>query len=800
MVDLEKAGVSIQRGNQLKALGQWSEAIAIYQEALKFNPDAADAYSQLGELYLRQGQWTAAVAYCQSALKRDPQSAETYKTLGNAFQSQEKWEAALRAYQQAIDIMPQFAAAHANLGSVCYRLDQSEAAIASYQRAVALEPSHPGIHWNFGTLYHDLGRFVEAVQLWQQALALYPEMATAERNLKIGNALLALARVDQAIHYYQEAIALQPSLAEAHSNFANALIQQGRFDQGIAALKTAQALNPTMAGIHYNLGTALLQQGNRNHSLSSLEWQTVVDYFIQAVHLQPDFIAAHHALFHLIRPLEPYGIEFHCLRQAAEDYLNRVQGPTRILAALPYLSICLYGGCSDLALETFLTVEQQLESDLYSLNSDSIAFLYSGLMFAQPHLRDHREANLKLAKLLGAKNQARLDRVGTRLTEQKISSHQRIASSGLKIGFLSPHFRRHSIGWCSADIIRELAALPAEIYLYVTQSQQVDDKTQEFQRIARQFYQPQSLNFEESKLELFEKIKADELDILIDLDSVTFSDQLEILYRHPSPICLSWLGFDAPFLSSTDYFLGDRHTHPPGIEADYIEQVLRMPDSFVAVSGFKRKSVEREVLRLRLGISWERIAYLCVAPGKKLNRPLVQAQLQILKQVPNSVLIHKGEGEKSAIKKLYQQACIEVGIESSRVIFFPRTQTEEQHRIIYECADILLDSYPYNGGTHSLEALWFNLPMVTRVGELSLARMGYSFLKTLGIEAGIAQNWEEYITWGVGLGQNLKLRQEFRHQLIRSQQPQHLSPLWNPAKFAQDMYRIFEQLRAGQLS
>ncbi|HEY9835904.1 MAG TPA: hypothetical protein V6D27_03345, partial [Vampirovibrionales bacterium] len=103
-------------------------------------------------------------------------------------------------------------------------------------------------------------------------------------------------------------------------------------------------------------------------------------------------------------------------------------------------------------------------------------------------------------------------------------------------------------------------------------------------------------------------------------------------------------------------------------------------------------------------------------------------------------------------------------------------------------------SYPYNGGTHTLEALWFNLPLVTRVGELCLARMGYSFLNTLSIQSGIAWSWEEYIDWGIRLGQEVKVRQEIRHQLIRSKQPQHLSPLWNPAKFAQDMYGIFESL------
>lgn len=792
VIDLKKAGVLIQRGHQLKAQGQWSEAIALYQESLNFNPDAVEAYCQLGDLYWRQGDLTEAIAHCQRALKLDPQSAEAYKTLGNILQSQEKWAAAERAYQQAVQILPEFTAAHANLGSLYYRQGESQRAVASYQAALALEPSQAGIHWNLGTLYHDLDRLGEAVESWQQALLLQPDMGTAERHLKIGNTLLTLARVEEAIHHYQQAIALQPNFSQAHSNLGNALIQQGSWESGIAALKTAQTLSPQLAGIHYNLGKALLQQGHQNQTLSGSEWRAVVDCFLQAVALDPDLIPAHDVLFYLIRSRDPFGIDFDSLRQAAEDYLSRAQGPTRLLAALPYLSLCLHGGYSDLARETFLTLETQIQSDLDSLDLDAIAALYSRLMFSQPHLRDDRKANLKLAKQLGSKNQARLN-------QKPISSPHPPHPSHLKIAFLSPHFRRHSIGWCSADIIRELSGLSAEIYLYVTQPQARDDKTLEFQNMATQFYQPQSANFESAKLEIIEQIRRDKIDILVDLDSVTCSEQLEILSQQPAPICLSWLGFDAPFLSSTHYFLGDRHTHPPGIEADYIEPLIRMPDSFVAVSGFKRKSVEREVVRLSLGISWTQIAYLCVAPGKKLNRELVLAQIQILKQVPNSVLIHKGEGERSAILELYKQACTELGVQTNRVILISRTKTEEHHRTIYECADILLDSYPYNGGTHTLEALWFNLPLVTRVGELCLARMGYSFLNTLGIESGIAWSWDEYIDWGVKLGQELKIRQDIRHQLIRSKQPKHLSPLWNPAKFAQDMYAIFEALRKQQI-
>jgi len=124
----------------------------------------------------------------------------------------------------------------------------------------------------------------------------------------------------------------------------------------------------------------------------------------------------------------------------------------------------------------------------------------------------------------------------------------------------------------------------------------------------------------------------------------------------------------------------------------------------------------------------------------------------------------------------------------------PTTKSEETHRAFYGLADVFLDAYPYNGGTHNIEALWFNLPIVTRVGEQSFARMGYSFLKAIGINEGIATSWDEYIGWGIKLGTDHDLRNSIKQELLRSKQPETLAPLWNPQKFANDMYNVFKDL------
>jgi len=286
----------------------------------------------------------------------------------------------------------------------------------------------------------------------------------------------------------------------------------------------------------------------------------------------------------------------------------------------------------------------------------------------------------------------------------------------------------------------------------------------------------------------------DQLDVLIDLDSITHPFNLHLLNRKLAPICISWLGYDAPFLSSDNYWLGDQYTHPLGVDEYYVEKILRLPDAHMAVSGFDAEEIDRDQARAKIDITPSQVVYLMAAPGRKFNREMAKAGVQILSQVPDAVLMYKGIVDLDVVKEVFDTECDSIGVDQERIKFLPATKTEKEHRSVYQLADVFLDSYPYNGGTHNLEALWFNLPVVTHKGEQSFARMGYSFLQAVGITQGVADNWDEYIAWGVRYGLEPELRSEVRQQLIDSKDPANLAPLWNPQKLAQDMYNLLQGL------
>lgn len=107
----------------------------------------------------------------------------------------------------------------------------------------------------------------------------------------------------------------------------------------------------------------------------------------------------------------------------------------------------------------------------------------------------------------------------------------------------------------------------------------------------------------------------------------------------------------------------------------------------------------------------------------------------------------------------------------------------------------MLDTFPYNGATTTLETLWMGIPLVTRMGEQFAARNSYTMLKNVGVEEGIAWTDEEYVEWGIRLGTDAVLRQQVREKLRQSRQT---SPLWNAAQFTREMERAYEQMWANR--
>lgn len=411
----------------------------------------------------------------------------------------------------------------------------------------------------------------------------------------------------------------------------------------------------------------------------------------------------------------------------------------------------------------------------------------SGLfLYFNDNLIDNRTHHNATAKLLEQTISTSLPQPHSILTNIKAWHGDR----KLKIGYIGHTFRAHSVGWLCRWLFQYHDRDRFEIYIYFVNKNQSQQNCQNtfFQTwFAPKINGARELGNDPTKISKL--IQQDGIDILVDLDSTTLGLTCHVMALKPAPIQITWLGRDATGLSAVDYFVADSYVLPEYASEHYQENIWRLPHSYIAVEGFEVGVPS--IRRNELNIPNEAVVYLSAQTGMKRHPALIRLQMQILHQVPNSYFLIKGIADQNTIQELFTQAALEEGVDPQRLRFLSRDSDEYAHRANLQIADIVLDTYPYNGATTTLETLWAGIPMVTRVGEQFAARNSYTFMKNAGIEEGIAWSDAEYVEWGVRLGRDPKLRQHISWKLKKSR---HTAPLWNAAQFTLEMETAYQAM------
>ena len=407
-----------------------------------------------------------------------------------------------------------------------------------------------------------------------------------------------------------------------------------------------------------------------------------------------------------------------------------------------------------------------------------------------PYVRDCPERNLKIRTQLAQICQLNLE---TACQEQTSKYSQRLNKKNylssqkkpLKIGYLSYCLRKHSVGWIARCLFKHHDRDKYEIYSYMLRAKHRNDSLQ-------QWYTNQTTKthiYSIVSTEVAEDIYADEIDILIDLDSITLINSCSIMAMKAASIQATWLGWGASGVPTIDYFIADPYVLPENAQDYYPHKIWRLPQTYLAVDGFEVAipNLKRE----DLGIPSDAVVYFTAQRGYKYNPHTVRLQMKILKEVPKSYFLFKKFGDSDILSELLIDTAESEGISGDRLIPIEEVSLEEIHRANLGIADIVLDTYPYNGATTTLETLWMCIPMVTRVGQQFAARNSYTMMMNAGITEGIAWSDEEYVEWGIRLGKDEKLRQEISWKLRKSRQT---APLWNAKQFTREMEKAYEQM------
>lgn len=398
----------------------------------------------------------------------------------------------------------------------------------------------------------------------------------------------------------------------------------------------------------------------------------------------------------------------------------------------------------------------------------------------------HRLLQNQLATLVQADAQFQAKNVFEKC-QKRITTPAIRTQRKLKIAYVARYMNQHPVGWLARWLMQYHDRDRFEIYTYHLHQKKVSDFTD------RWFVQAstRSARFEDGTwVGIADHISQnDEIDILIEMDSITYSETCSLMALKPAPIQVSWLGFDASGIPAMDYFIADPYVLPESAQDYYHETIWRLPNTYLAVDGFE---VGVPTLRRdNLGIPTDATIYFSSQDGKKRHPDMMRQQVRILREVPNSYLLIKGMADEAALKEAFEQAAEAEGVSRDRLRFLPRAVNEYTHRANLSIADVVLDTYPYNGATTTLETLWMGVPIVTRVGQQWAARNSYTMLMNVGVSEGIAWTDDEYVEWGIRLGRDAALRHQIHNRLMQSRQT---SPLWNTRQFAREMENAYEQM------
>jgi predicted O-linked N-acetylglucosamine transferase (SPINDLY family) len=189
-----------------------------------------------------------------------------------------------------------------------------------------------------------------------------------------------------------------------------------------------------------------------------------------------------------------------------------------------------------------------------------------------------------------------------------------------------------------------------------------------------------------------------------------------------------------------DYRLTDPHLDPVGTsDSFYRERSIRLPHSFWC---FDPTGREPDISPLPAAARSGQITFGCFNNFCKVNDPVLRLWAAVLRSVAGSrllLLAPRGSSRDRVLEVFGQE-----GIESSRIEFVDR-QPRESYLKLYDRIDVVLDTFPYNGHTTTLEGLWMGVPAVTRVGRPAVSRAGLSQLTNIELPDLAAETDEGFI-------------------------------------------------------
>lgn len=589
--------------------------------------------------------------------------------------------------------------------------------------SVAMLERYPdmGIVWNLlGVSRRRQGK--DAVSALQSAASLLPDDHVVHNSL--GNALKDIGKFEEAIECYRTAIKLQHDYADAHNNMGLVLMDCGRLDDAVESYRQAITFAQDFPGAYYNLGIALSKQGK--HEESVLSYRRTLDFW-------PGFDGARYNLGN-----ELYGMGR--LAEAEECFRMVIE----ITPEFPD-SYCNLGNVlkdQGRLLEAVASYRKALEIAPGFLEARS------NLLFVLNCLTGKRALN----NFVEAREYGRI--ASSKVTEAFSTWKCITEPDRLTVGVVSGDMRNHSVGHFIENVLAQLD--PRHIQLIAYPTTLMDDELTE--RIKPHFcaWKPLANLSDENAANI---IHSDGVHILLDLSGHTAHNRLAVFAWRPSPVQATWLGYFATTgLAEMDYLLADEVSVPETHYSDFTEKVWCLPGTRMCFTPPPFALPVSPMPALRNGY----ITFGCFQPLLKVGDEVLSVWAKIMSAIPESHLRWQcKQFTDPVVREEVIARMSKHGIDSERVAILDSVPWRE-YLLAYSEVDLILDTFPYTGGTTTCEALWMGIPTLTMAGETLLSRQGASLLTAAGLGDWVVQNVDEYIKEAISLSKDLPRMAELR--------------------------------------
>ncbi len=600
-----------------------------------------------------------------------------------------------------------------------------------------------------------------------------PEITLADspdpaEHFKLGKQQYEMGLMDEALCSYRKALALNPDYAQAHNNAGNVYETTGRADDAIASYRRALSSDPTLANAHYNLGRMLAARGDSDGALACYYTATAID---------PDFSEAHTAegLLH---------VEKHRWNEASAALQKAVSiDPGSALAQnglgvvysqhLDRNGEALAFFCKAISIKPDYAVAYSnlgMTLGRVGQNAEAVAALRRALAIA-PGLIDTRsnllfylthDSTLSPEEIY-AEHRAYGEYLEAPFRGQA-TRHRNSPDPGrrLRVGFVSADLRAHAV----ANFVEPLwAALdPKEIEIWVYSNHYLEDPvTLRLKSLAHHWTRVVGLSDEE----LAARILENGIDILFDLSGHTGDNRLPVFALKPAPIQVSWIGNpNTTGLTAMDYYLADRFSAPPGVlDHLFTEKIVRLPSGAI-FQPFDEAPAVNDLPALGGGA----FTFGSFSRGDKQVEGVVSLWSRVLHAVPKARMVLAGCID-DAQKQVLLESFARNGIEKERLVLHLRVATLE-YLALHHQVDMILDTYPFGGGTTTCHAAWMGVPVLTLAGKTMASRVGLIINSNLDLPEFITDSEAAFVAQAVRCSQRLPelaaLRANLRARVLAS--------------------------------